>query len=279
MKGRIFQRVLNMFRVGSYGEHRDGLRQWFTSPYGQLLLKKEQAHLCDLLTEFRGQNILQLSPLSMPITHLDSPFRRLIRVEESSLNPQSEPESHVLAAFEYLPFEDDSIDVVVVHHLLEFSDNPQQVLKEAARVTKNGGHLIVFCFNPISVAGLVSLALRYIYPKSVWARKSLVLLRIRDWLKFLDCTNLGTRYIVHDFPINNARYLKLASPLFSVMQRINLPLSTVFCSASRKDKMGMNLLEPDWKTAMLKRALTVRKPAQPARIAVRTNTKEKHNLH
>ena len=39
----------------------------------------------------------------------------------------------------FLPFESQSIDLVVLPHVLEFSDNPHQVLREVERILRPEG--------------------------------------------------------------------------------------------------------------------------------------------
>jgi ArsR family transcriptional regulator len=47
-----------------------------------------------------------------------------------------------------LPFESDSFDVVTIHHVLHYADDPAAALAEAARVVKPGGSVLVVDFSP-----------------------------------------------------------------------------------------------------------------------------------
>ena len=46
------------------------------------------------------------------------------------------------------PFESDSADLVIVHQVLHYLEQPERVIAEAARILKQGGQLIVVDFAP-----------------------------------------------------------------------------------------------------------------------------------
>ena len=52
-----------------------------------------------------------------------------------------------------LPLTDDSIDVMLIHHLLDFSDSIQEILHEVSRVVMPMGHVVLMGFNPVSMWG------------------------------------------------------------------------------------------------------------------------------
>ncbi len=53
-----------------------------------------------------------------------------------------------------LPFLPESIDAIVLFHILEFSKNPKKILQEAYNTIINGGHLVILGFNPHSLWGI-----------------------------------------------------------------------------------------------------------------------------
>jgi SAM-dependent methyltransferase len=52
-----------------------------------------------------------------------------------------------VAPAERLPFPDDTFDVVLLHEVIEHVDDDAQALAEACRVTRPGGHTIIFAPN------------------------------------------------------------------------------------------------------------------------------------
>ena len=53
-----------------------------------------------------------------------------------------------------LPFASQSIDLVVLPHVLEFSKEPHQILREVERVLIPEGQVIICGFNPVSMWGV-----------------------------------------------------------------------------------------------------------------------------
>ena len=82
------------------------------------------------------------------------------------------------------PFESKSLDLVILPHALEFSPEPHQTLREAARVLIPEGQLIICGFNPLSLWGLRQKVGRmtgaHFLPRH---GEFISLRRMKDWLK------------------------------------------------------------------------------------------------
>ncbi len=83
-----------------------------------------------------------------------------------------------------LPFPGDSMDLVVLHHTADFSPYPHQVLREAARVLRGDGSIVLIGFNPVSVWGIRRLVSRH--HAGPWGGRFLSRGRMEDWLHLLD---------------------------------------------------------------------------------------------
>ncbi|WP_092400766.1 MULTISPECIES: class I SAM-dependent methyltransferase [Candidatus Ichthyocystis] len=93
-----------------------------------------------------------------------------------SLDTQGEPS--ILAEFDYIPLMSDSIDLVILPHILESSSSPKGILQEAQRILRPGGHIVIASFNPWSFWGIHQLI-----HKST--NRGLPLSRVKDWMKEL----------------------------------------------------------------------------------------------
>ncbi|MBK8131803.1 MAG: class I SAM-dependent methyltransferase [Gammaproteobacteria bacterium] len=59
-----------------------------------------------------------------------------------------------VSRFDALPLPSDTFDVVVLHHALDFCQQPQRVLAEAARIIRPGGRIVPIGLSPYSLLGL-----------------------------------------------------------------------------------------------------------------------------
>ncbi len=91
-----------------------------------------------------------------------------------------------IGSFGELPFASQSLDLVVLPHVLEFADDPHEVLREVDRVLRPEGRVIVTGFNTISLWRLRQSWLRgLVAPFLPREGQFLGPPRLRDWLKLL----------------------------------------------------------------------------------------------
>ena len=152
------------------------LSEWLRTPQGRYLLEWEQAGFDRLVADIFGYNALQIG----------LPERDFLRANRMSFRLRSARcGAAELRATEYdLPFASASLDLVLLPHVLEFSPQPHQVLREVARVLVPEGSVIIAGFNPFSLWGLRNLASRA-GAACPWGGQYRSVPRIRDWLTLL----------------------------------------------------------------------------------------------
>jgi len=83
-----------------------------------------------------------------------------------------------------LPIIPGGIDVVLLPHTLDFTDNPHQLLIEACRSVKPEGDIVIFCFNKYSLWGLKKW---WVNGKKIpWSGNFLSPALIKKWLSLAD---------------------------------------------------------------------------------------------
>ncbi|MDT8310911.1 MAG: methyltransferase domain-containing protein [Methylophaga sp.] len=101
---------------------------------------------------------------------------------------------------QFLPLKSDSVDQLILAHALEFADKPHQLLREVDRVLAEGGTLVLFAFNPLSLWGL-----RRFFSwraKQPWRGHFFSRWRLTDWLTLLNFEVVERRAFMFQLPVN-----------------------------------------------------------------------------
>jgi SAM-dependent methyltransferase len=219
---------------------------WLNSMLGQYLLKREQAMFDATVANLFGFNALQLG-----LSQMDT--LKLSRIPNIVHVGNREGDAHCES--DYLPFAECCIDLVCLPHVLEFSRNPHQTLREAERVLVPEGHLIITGFNPISTWGLKSLLSKEnAYP---WHGHFFTLSRIKDWLALLGLEYVSGQMSAYELPINDEKWLGRFSFIDKMGSKWWPMMGGVYFIVAKKRVVNMTLLKPSWKKNSLKSRLVV----------------------
>lgn len=216
------------------------IRNWFDSPVGQQLLQTESAILEQILSGLFGYHLLQISVQEGEL-HESSPIQHKI-----SLGLAERDKSALLARPTELPLGNDSLDVVVLHHILDFIDSPQEILREISRIILPSGYLIIVGFNPFSLWGMLKpvASLRGTPP---WNGRFIRPGRLMDGMNLLNFKIDRAQYCMYGLPLANTRS---EIPDFSrgLSRKANLPLGAVYVIVARKQLGTLTPIRPVWKT-------------------------------
>ncbi len=223
------------------------IQNWFDTPLGRKMLSEEQRLVDRALTQIQGNRLLQVT--------LDG--RRWLcdnaRAQHGVLvAPRIElgmEHNSILAEHEALPVQSAVIDILVLHHALEFSPEPHQVLREAARVLRPGGHLVLINFNPNSLFGLHRLLKRS--TDAPWNSELLSAGRLTDWFRLLQLQPLTTESRGYDYPLENEKWRRRLQPLGVLVRNLPIPSGNILLMTARKDVSGMTPILPEWNRRLL----------------------------
>ena len=136
--------------------------------------------------------------------------------------------------------------MVLLHHLLDFVESPQDVLREVERVTLPSGNLIIVGFNPISLWGMWQPFAR-LCGKAPWSGSFIRPGRLMDWLNLLNFKIDRAQYAIYRPPM--ARYTGRVGDYSQGFSRnLNLPIGSVYVIVAKKQVGGMTPIRPVWKT-------------------------------
>nr|VFJ87491.1 MAG: Methyltransferase domain-containing protein [Candidatus Kentron sp. LFY]VFJ90626.1 MAG: Methyltransferase domain-containing protein [Candidatus Kentron sp. LFY]VFK22308.1 MAG: Methyltransferase domain-containing protein [Candidatus Kentron sp. LFY] len=135
---------------------RQRFHDWLSHPPGSMLLNTEARLLGDSLGSLFGYHLVQVGRLSNTDLLAQSriPHRVIVEIDNSR---QVSGYPHLRAEPDALPMASDSIDVIILPHVLEFSPHMQEIIKETKRVLVAEGHLLILAFDVWSLVGIWSL--------------------------------------------------------------------------------------------------------------------------
>lgn len=221
--------------------------EWFDSALGKELVEVEQGLLERVLPTLFGYHLLQVGVDSRKPMFSASPVPHRIL-----LGPSLElgmDKRSIVASTSDLPVQSESIDVVLLHHALDFADNPHQVLREAARVLRPGGHMVIVGFNPASFWGIA----RYLRRRRQvpWCGHFIRHGRLQDWLGLLELTEVRSLSGFYLPPFESLRRRQRCGWLRTLAQRTPAHSGAALLVVARKDVPGMTPLRTPWRRKLI----------------------------
>lgn len=149
--------------------------EWMQFNQGDALAQAIAAELEPVWQRIFGYYLLKVGDLSCQIDTSGCKIQHHINVGRYSSGLMLQAEADAL------PFSEHSIDAVLLSHCLEFTPDPHHVVREAHRVLRADGYLLLTGVNPFSLVGLLRCwpALQHRYP---WQGRFFSASRIKDWL-------------------------------------------------------------------------------------------------
>ena len=216
------------------------MQNWFDSDLGQYVLSREQAWFDAVAADLFGFNAMQVGHCAVECLRANRmPYRFCGGLDEGAL--QGQLRCHP----EQLPIASQSLDLLALPHVLEFSSHPHQLLREAERVLRPEGRLLIAGFNPLSLWGLHRSIKRQ--PSDwPWRGRFIHLARIKDWLALLGFELAGGRMACYAPPIDRTAWLQRFAFLEAAGDRWWALGGGVYFIHAVKRVHGMRLIAPKW---------------------------------
>lgn len=229
------------------------LAEWFATPLGHYLMARELAYLDRTVVDIFGFHALQIG---LP----EYPFLRGSRIN-TRLTVDLEEPAQVLADPHWLPFAENGVDLIVLPHTLEFTDEPHQLLREVHRVIRPEGQLVIVGFNPFSLFG----AKRYFGHQQTmpWTGNFIALYRLKDWLSLLGFEVAGGQLDCYIPPFAQEKWLQRFHFFEHAGDRWWPIAGGVYFLRAVKRVLGMRVITPAWSRRVRKKELAA--PVRQAR--------------
>ncbi len=169
---------------------RDFLFALYQTPRGKLLKTMEAQYLKRSITVGCKQKQLQVGGLDWESDFIDfSLYKDYVILDGKAMGYDGALKVNAKAFS--LPVQTESVDMVILPHLLEFDAQRFQTMREVNRVLKPGGELIILNFNPLSL----SVRFQFLWDWKLadsWRAHFITRARILDWLKLMNYEVLAT---------------------------------------------------------------------------------------
>ena len=225
--------------------------QWFRTPQGKAVWEAEKALTDPLIARLFGYHILQIGCNEEFSLIADSPVGHKLIFAPSWRPGATNP----VADNEELPLATDSIDVVVLHHALDFTEDSHRLLREATRVLRPGGQMLIVGFNPVSIWGFWKLFKRRI--NLPWNGRFISRRRLSDWLQLLNLHLESTQLGLHFLPFKMAGMLRHAARFERLGNRIGSPLGGVYVMLCVKQVVPITPIVPRWRPLRASRPVAI----------------------
>jgi len=247
------------------------LSQWFDSAPGRYVLNWEQQMFDAAVADIFGFNAVQVG---LPeIDALNTNRMPLViyaghhPVEGAARSLQAQ----VLSDFEELPFASQSLDLVVLPHILEFASEPHQVLREVERVLIPEGQVVISGFNPISLWGVRQrISRRIAAPFLPQAGRFISVPRLKDWLKLLSFEIERGRFGCYRPPCRTDAWLARTAFMEKAGDRWWGYCGATYMIVGVKRVRSMRLIGPAWRDRKAR--------AQAAAIATQSVTSDRMDM-
>lgn len=219
---------------------RNFLFSWYQTPRGKLLRELEVDYLKRSITVSCQQTVLQIGGLGWENEFIDSTlYKKFIILDSKQLGDCLTKK--IQAKSFLLPLQSDSMDMILLPHLLEFDAYRFQTMREIERVLKPEGIVIILNFNPWSLW----VRYQFLWDKKMadsWSGHFISQSRVLDWLKLLnfEVTTASEFYLdtmesMHGKSINkNCSISSTAYAIRAIKRRYNLiPLTPITANSPR----------------------------------------------
>jgi SAM-dependent methyltransferase len=212
------------------------LAAWFESPLGRYVLAREQDWFDRTVTDIFGFQAIQVGLPNCPLLAQS-------RVA-AHWTVDLWPPAQILADPLWLPFPENSLDLIVMPHALEFTSDPHQLLREAYRAMRSEGQIVISGFNPFSLFG----AKRYFgrSQASPWNGSFIALYRLKDWLALLGFEVTGGGLDCYVPPFANETWRARCEFFEAAGDRWWPIAGGVYYLRATKKVLGMRIITPAW---------------------------------
>jgi SAM-dependent methyltransferase len=231
------------------------LGPWLETPVGNYVRAWQQSRLDMLTADIFGFNAVQIGLREINALQASRMPNKWLTDTHMPSGTQDGGHAPTVLVHDFaeLPFASQSLDLVVLPHVLEFAEEPHQILREVERVLIPEGQVIVCGFNPASLWGLRQVAGRLTGAHFLPQHGEFISLpRLKDWLKLLSMEVNRGHFGCYAPPCLTEKWLNRFSFMEQAGDRWWPYLGAVYMVQAIKRVRGMRLVGPVWSKKMVR---------------------------
>lgn len=235
-------------RINQNKQNYCSFAEWSQTSLGQSLFATEKHALSKYLPALKGNIAVQYgyagtSPM-LEMSDIESKFFLLAsdgsETEAVSSNDFAGMQALYVNSGSVLPFTSSSVDLCLLPHMLDFADDPYQLLRESKEILVSGGHLAILGFNPYSLWGGRKLFSRKQAP---WNSHNFSVYKVRDWLSLLDFHISGGMMLYYSPPTQSQSWRERFNFMEDAGDRWWPMLASAYLLIAQKRDQGMTVID------------------------------------
>lgn len=227
-------------------DYGQAFREWLSRPVGKRFLELEQQRLNLILPTLFGYDAILIGEPNFATCMQVSKIKNQFLINEDlRVEPAANP-SLVIARQDRLPIGSTLIDLIYLAHCLEFSANPHAVLREAHRVLRADGHLVISMFNPLSMWGMWKGVAKFGHD-APWKANFMSIVKLKDWLALLGFDIMQVHYFGFNLPVNKSNNSSHLSLFERYGQKMELPFGAAYLIEASKRVIPLTPITPEWR--------------------------------
>lgn len=174
---------------------------------GRYFIDAEQHFFKKILAESRGKQAVLVGTPHQESLMMTTPISQ--RTLISPINHYEKNIKLIEGDLHELPILTGSVELVLLPHTLEFTDNPRKLLAECCRIVKPEGLLMISTFNPYSLWSIQTLLNDQ--PSNSWTHNRIYSQQLKNWLKLADFMIESHTSFLYSPPLKRSTWRKKLS--------------------------------------------------------------------
>ncbi|HSX20701.1 MAG TPA: methyltransferase domain-containing protein [Gammaproteobacteria bacterium] len=226
-------------------EYGAAFRAWCEQPVGKRFISLECEKINSIIPTLYGYDAVLIGEANFAACMQQSKIKNQYQVNDDMNFVPADPRGLACSRRDRLAIGTGLMDVVYLAHSLEFAANPHEVLREAYRILRADGHLLISMFNPYSLWGAWGQIAKH-SSEVPWRANFMSGAKLKDWLALLGFDIMQINYFGFNLPLNKSNYSTKLSMFERYGQKLDLPFGAAYLVEAAKRVIPLTPAAPLW---------------------------------